>query len=94
MQYFTAMTLVQILKYVKFLKNIKLQVEEYREKLVEAVAELDEELTKKYLEGEEITIEEIKAALRKGLCNVKFYPSYLWFFIQKQRCSADVGCCY
>ena len=42
--------------------------------LVEAVAELDEELMMKYLEGEEITIEEIKAAIRKGTCEVKFFP--------------------
>ena len=34
--------------------------------LIEAVAELDEELMMKYLEGEEITVEEIKAAIRKG----------------------------
>src|SRR5690606_9151746 len=42
------------------------QVEELRNELVEKVAELDEELMMKYLEGEEITIPEIKAALRKG----------------------------
>ncbi|OCA81024.1 translation elongation factor G [Bacillus sp. FJAT-27225] len=48
--------------------------EEYREKLIEAVAELDEELMEKYLGGEELTIEEIKAAIRKGTLNVEFYP--------------------
>ncbi|WHY77742.1 elongation factor G [Neobacillus sp. WH10] len=48
--------------------------EEYREKLVEAVAELDEELMEKYLGGEEITKEELKAAIRKGTVNVEFYP--------------------
>jgi elongation factor G len=48
--------------------------EEWREKLVEAVAELDEELTEKYLGGEEITKEELKAAIRKGTVNVEFYP--------------------
>ncbi|ALC88407.1 elongation factor G [Bacillus sp. FJAT-18017] len=48
--------------------------EEYREKLLEAVAELDEELMEKYLGGEELTIEEIKAAIRKGTTNVEFYP--------------------
>jgi len=42
-------------------------VEEYRSSLIEAVAELDEDLTMKYLEGEEITVEELKAALRKGV---------------------------
>lgn len=48
--------------------------EEYREKLIEAVAELDEELMEKYLGGEEITKEELKAAIRKGTVNVEFYP--------------------
>ena len=50
------------------------QAEEYREKLIEAVAELDEELMEKYLGGEELTNEEIKAAIRKGTVNVEFYP--------------------
>jgi elongation factor G len=48
--------------------------EEWREKLVEAVAELDEELMEKYLGGEEITKEELKAGIRKGTVNVEFYP--------------------
>ncbi|WP_445492908.1 elongation factor G [Niallia sp. 03133] len=48
--------------------------EEYREKLLEAVAELDEELMEKYLGGEEITTDELKAAIRKGTVNVEFYP--------------------
>lgn len=50
------------------------QAEEYREKLIEAVAETDEELTMKYLEGEEITNEELKAAIRKATINVEFFP--------------------
>ncbi|MFC4304656.1 elongation factor G [Cohnella boryungensis] len=50
------------------------QVEELRSILVEKVAELDEELTMKYLEGEEISVAEIKAALRKGVCEVKIFP--------------------
>ncbi|WP_227938911.1 elongation factor G [Alkalihalobacillus deserti] len=50
------------------------KAQELHEQLVEAVAELDEELTMKYLEGEEITKEELKAAIRKGTCNVEFYP--------------------
>jgi len=55
-------------------EEYKAQAEEYREKLVEAVAELDEELMEKYLGGEEITKEELKAAIRKGTVNVEFYP--------------------
>ena len=48
--------------------------DEYHEKLVEAVAELDEDLMEKYLGGEEITTDELKAAIRKGTVNVEFYP--------------------
>ncbi|QOY37526.1 elongation factor G [Anaerobacillus isosaccharinicus] len=48
--------------------------EEWRTKLVEAVAELDEDLTMKYLEGEEITIDELKAGIRKGTTSVEFFP--------------------
>ena len=55
-------------------EEFKAQAEEYHEKLVEAVAELDEELMEKYLGGEEISVEELKAAIRKGTCNVEFYP--------------------
>ena len=50
------------------------QAQEYREKLVEAVAETDEDLMMKYLEGEEITNDELKAAIRKATINVEFYP--------------------
>ncbi|MEK4630360.1 elongation factor G [Solibacillus sp. FSL R7-0682] len=52
----------------------KAQAEEYREKLIDAVASVDEELMEKYLEGEEITKEELKAAIRKATIAVEFYP--------------------
>jgi elongation factor G len=55
-------------------EEYRAQAEEYREKLIEAVAELDEELMEKYLGGEELTNEEIKAAIRKGTINVEFFP--------------------
>ena len=50
------------------------QAQEYHDKLIEAVAELDEDLMMKYLEGEEITMDGVKAALRKGVCNVQIIP--------------------
>lgn len=50
------------------------QAEEYRNKLIEAVAELDEDLMMKYLEGEEITVEELKAGIRKATLSVEFFP--------------------
>ena len=48
--------------------------EEWHDKLVEAVAETDDELTMKYLEGEEITIDELKAGIRRATLAVEFYP--------------------
>ncbi|MFJ8247836.1 elongation factor G [Peribacillus asahii] len=48
--------------------------QEYREKLIEGVAEVDEELMEKYLGGEEISVEELKAAIRKATIAVEFYP--------------------
>lgn len=55
-------------------EDLKATVEELRADLIERVAELDEDLMMKYLEGEEPTIAEIKAALRKGVCDVKIFP--------------------
>ncbi len=50
------------------------QAQEYHDAMVESIAELDEDLMMKYLEGEEITIDEMKAVLRKGVCNVEIIP--------------------
>ncbi|CAM4237139.1 elongation factor G [Listeria booriae] len=54
--------------------DLKELADEYRGKLIEAVADLDEDLMMKYLEGEEPTKEELKAAIRKGTLAVEFYP--------------------
>ena len=50
------------------------QVEEYREKLIEMIADYDEDFMMKVLEGEEPTIPEIKNAIRKGVCTGEFFP--------------------
>jgi len=52
------------------------QAAEYREKLVEAAAETDEELMMKYLDGEELTVAELKKAIRKAVIDVKMIPVY------------------
>ncbi|HEX5940829.1 MAG TPA: elongation factor G, partial [Anaerolineales bacterium] len=54
-------------KIVEIPEDLKSQAEEARAYMVEKIAELDDDLTLKYLEGQEITIEELKAALRKGV---------------------------
>ena len=55
-------------------ENLKADAEAAREKLVEAVASIDDDLMHKYLEGEEITDKEIRAALRKGTLELKLVP--------------------
>ena len=55
-------------------EDMKEQAIEYRALMVEAVAELDEDLTMKFLEGEEITEDELNAAIRKGVCANEFVP--------------------
>jgi elongation factor G len=62
------------IEVIEIPEEYKAQAEEYREKLVEAVAEIDEELMEKYLGGEEITIEELKTAIRKATVSVEFFP--------------------
>ena len=56
--------------------DMQAKAEEYREIMVEAIAELDEELTMKYLEGEEISVDELKAALRKGVISTAINPVF------------------
>ena len=55
-------------------EDLKEQAQEYHDKLIEAVAETDEELMMKYLDGEELTKEEIKAALRKATISNEIVP--------------------
>ena len=52
------------------------KADEYREKLLETVAESDEELMEKYFGGEELTVEEIKGAIRKLTVNSEIYPVF------------------
>ena len=50
------------------------KTEEYRTKLIEAVADFDEDLMMKYLDGGEITVDELKQAIRKATLSVGFFP--------------------
>ena len=55
-------------------EDMQEKAQEYHDKLIEAVAETDEELMMKYLDGEELTKEEIKAALRKATISNEIVP--------------------
>jgi elongation factor G len=59
---------------VEIPEEVKDLAEEYRTKLIESVAEVDDALMEKYLEGEELSEEEIRAALRKGTVNGTIVP--------------------
>lgn len=51
-------------------------VEQYREELIDAVAEFDDDVMEKYLEGEEPSIEELKLCIRKGTISTQLFPTY------------------
>ena len=57
-------------------EDVKQKVEDFRQKLVEKVAESDDALIEKYLNGEELTVEEIKSGIRKLTVQAKLYPVF------------------
>ena len=61
-------------KEIEIPAELKDKAEEMRNELIEAASEFSDELMEKYLEGEEITVEELKAAIRKGVLEVKLFP--------------------
>ncbi len=63
-------------KVVEIPAEMREQVESKREALIEKIAELDEDLTMKYLEGEDISIPELKAALRKAVIANEATPAF------------------
>jgi len=67
-------TLGQKFETVEVPADLQAQVQEYREKMLEGLAEVDDHLMEKYLGGEKITPEEIKAAVRRGTIEMKIFP--------------------
>src|SRR6056297_853155 len=65
-------------------EDMKEEVEKQRGIMIEKLVENDEELMDKYLGGEEITVEEIKKALRKGVVNNEIYPVLCGTALQNQ----------
>ena len=64
----------EIAKEIEIPEDLKATAEEKRAELLEAIAEYDDELMEKYLEGEEIPVDMIKKAIRKGVLAVEFFP--------------------
>ncbi|MCM1371192.1 MAG: elongation factor G [Clostridium sp.] len=59
---------------VEIPEELKSTVETQRNELIEKVVEFDEEIMEKYLNGEEVTIDEIKKCIRKGTLAAEFFP--------------------
>ncbi len=57
-------------------EELREQAEELRGSLIEAIADYDEDIMMKFLEGEEVTVEELKAAIRRATLDVEFYPVF------------------
>lgn len=55
-------------------ENLKEKAEEFRANLLEELSEIDDTIMMKYLEGEEVSVDEIKAAIRKGTIEKKIFP--------------------
>ncbi|HEY4485114.1 MAG TPA: elongation factor G [Nitrospiria bacterium] len=55
-------------------EELMAQAKEYRQKMIDAVAEFDEKAVEKYLNGQELTVEEIQSAIRKGTLILKITP--------------------
>ncbi|GJL79040.1 MAG: elongation factor G 2 [Nitrospinaceae bacterium] len=66
----------EIFDEVEIPEEYKEQAEEYREYLMEAVSDIDESIMERFLGGEEVSTEEIYAALRKGALELKFTPIF------------------
>jgi len=64
----------KVIKETDVPEDMKEQVSLYREQLIESVCEVDDELMMKYLEGEQLSVEEIKSGLRKGTISNKIIP--------------------
>lgn len=57
-------------------EEMKEQVEDYREQLIETAVEQDDDIMMAYMEGEEIAIDDIKTCIRKGTIALEFFPTY------------------
>ncbi len=66
----------EIIKEIPIPDEMKAQVEDYRHRLIEKIAENNEDLTDKYLNGEELTMEEMCRGMRSAVCKNKLYPVY------------------
>jgi elongation factor G len=67
-------TLGKEFQTVEIPADLREQAREYREKLIEGLAEVDDHLMEKYVAGQEITTDEIRAAVRKGTIAMKLFP--------------------
>ena len=71
-------------------EDMKDEAELYHTELVEKICELDDDLMMEYLEGEEPSVDALKAVLQKSYMRMYSRSGMLWYCIQKQRCTETV----
>jgi len=74
--------------------DLQKQAEELRAQMVERIAELDDDLTIKYLEGEKLSIEELKSALRKAVIATKATPVFCGSSLRNKGVQLVLRCHY
>jgi len=68
---------------------MKAQAKEYRDKLIEAVSDFDDDLAEKYLNGEEIGVDELMLAVRKATISLQFTGVFPGSAFQEEGCAAS-----
>ncbi|MGZ3802733.1 MAG: elongation factor G [Pseudobdellovibrionaceae bacterium] len=66
----------ELFKITQVPDDMKLDVDKYRLEVIEKIVEFDDDLLEKYLNGEEVSVQELKGALRKGTLALKAFPTF------------------
>ncbi|MGZ3795032.1 MAG: elongation factor G [Pseudobdellovibrionaceae bacterium] len=66
----------ELFKITQVPDDMKLDVDKYRLEVIEKIVEFDDDLLEKYLNGEEVSVQELKGALRKGTLTLKAFPTF------------------
>jgi len=69
------------------------EAQEKRETMLDALSSFDDELADKFLEGEEISVDMVKKAMRKGVCANELYPVMVWSALKNAGVQLMLDCC-
>jgi elongation factor G len=66
----------------------------YHEQLIETAVEQDDDLMMAYMEGEEVSIDDLKRCIRKGTIALDFFPTYCGSAFKNKGVQLVLRCCY